>query len=126
MSDYKILHKRHLGKDTWQVFYNGCPLVYYHPEVKTPLGALEVNPYKSLDNAKRIIKAHKEYTQWAEDEKKRDVTEWLDDEGNFLKESSPNYVVVPARHYPTRKVMVGWMCAIAWLLILFTLTLIFT
>ncbi|HDR2377218.1 TPA: hypothetical protein QCH88_004466 [Enterobacter asburiae] len=126
MSDYKILHKRELGVDTWEVFHKGSPLAYYHPNVKNLWGELETNPYKSLENAKKIIEAHKDFTQWMEEEKKRDVTEWLDDQGNAITNPVQKMMVIPIDPRPPHKLVMRVVYAVVAIILLLTLKLIFT
>lgn len=86
MSDYKILHKRETGRDSWEVFYKGKPLMWLSPKVEDILGGLAKNPFRTLSDAKKIIECHKDHTDWLEKVKQGDVVEWLDEEGNPLEQ----------------------------------------
>lgn len=89
MSDYKILHKRECGSDTWEVFYKDKRLTYYDPEITDIYRGSSSNSYRELEYAKMTIEKHKEHVKWLEQIRKSDTVEWLDEEGNPLPPRRP-------------------------------------
>lgn len=122
MSDYKILHKRELGEDTWEVFHKGKPLIYFSPEIRDRWDDLAQNPYHSLENAKAIIEAHKDHRSWVEKTRKSDTVEWLDEEGQPLSRPPKRMDILPIENSNTQKIeSAGWLCVLGILLVVLIL-----
>lgn len=125
MSKYKILHKRETGRETWAVYYNGSLLKWYHPDVLE--GSSFCDVYYKLDNAKELIRLHKEHLVWLEEQAKLNVTEWLDEEGTPLQPK--DFSIQPMYVQPidpcTSGITAGWICAAIALVVLLMLGAIF-
>ncbi|QXL90497.1 hypothetical protein [Salmonella phage NINP13076] len=105
MSDYKILHKREYGQESWEVFYKGESLRHFTPSVRDNFDMIAGNPYHSLENAKKIIEEHKAHTKWLEEERRKSVREWLDDQGNVITNSVQKMMVIPIDPRPTHQLV---------------------
>ncbi|UYA58021.1 hypothetical protein [Klebsiella phage DP] len=115
MSDYKILHRRTCGSETWQVFYKGDVLKWYHPEVMEGTFPEDSN-YHQLENAKGIIALHKQHLKRVVDQEKADLIEWVDEDGNPIRGSvyvAPVYEPLVTKQNVGIMLVVGVIVAIA-------------
>ncbi|AFU63785.1 hypothetical protein [Salmonella phage SSE121] len=126
MSDYKILHKREYGLESWEVFYKGEPLRHFTPSVRDNFDMIAGNPYHSLENAKKIIEEHKAHTKWLEEERRKSVREWLDDQGNVITNSVQKMMIIPIDPSPTHQLVMRGIYALVALVLILVFKLIFT
>ena len=110
MSDYKILHVRLVGEEVWRVHYKD-DFLDWTPPVRIGNQGIYSNRFNNIEDAKEVVRLHKEHLQWIEEQKKNDVKEWLDEDGNFIDNyNEPTYHV---EKRPKNKVVIVGLCVLA-------------